>query len=160
LADPPINHVENEGKEMTTQGPAPVERKRGPTKLWLPIILLAGLFLGLAASYLTPNPYSFWRFVPPDFQEIFVLHTVLSTMSVVLLVALAVIYFRVYAETGARFALGISVVLVALLIHSVFQYPLILSQQGPFPNGQGFFLSYADLFTIVAYTIFLYLSLE
>jgi hypothetical protein len=134
--------------------------RRGPTKVWLPVVLLMGLLLGLAASYLTPNPYSFWRFLPPDFQEAFVLHTVLSTMSVVLLVALAVIYLKVYADTGARFALGITVVLVALLIQSVFQYPLILSQEGPFPNGQGPFLSYADFFTIAAYTLFLYLSLE
>jgi hypothetical protein len=133
---------------------------RGPTKLWLPVILLLGLMLGLAASYLPPNPISYWRFLPPDFQEVFVLHTVLSTMSIVLLVALIVIYLNVYAQTGARFALGITVVLFALLVQSLFQYPLILSQQGPFPEEQGFFLSYADFFTIAAYTIFLYLSLE
>jgi len=133
---------------------------RGPTKLWLPIILTLGLLLGLAASYFTPNPYSYWRFFPPDFQEVYVLHTVLSTMSIVLLVALTIIYLNVYAQTGARFALGITVVLFALLIQSFFQYPLILSQQAPFPTGQGFFLSYADFFTIAAYTVFLYLSLE
>ena len=137
--------------------PAPA---RGPTKLWLPVILIIGLLLGIAASYLTPNPYSFWRFVPEDFQEAFVIHTILSTVSIVLLITLAAIYMKVYVETQARFALGISVVMVALLIQSVFQYPLILSQQGPFPNGQGPFLSYADFFTIAAYTLFLYLSLE
>lgn len=133
---------------------------KGPTKLWLPVILILGLLLGLAASYLTPNPYNYLRFFPPNFQEVYVLHTILSTMSIVLLVALAVIYLNVYVQTSARFALGITVVLLALLIQSVFQYPLILSQEGPFPTGQGFFLSYADFFTITAYTIFLYLSLE
>jgi len=144
---------------MTSNQPGQTPRK-GPTKIWLPVILTIGLLLGLAASYLTPNPFGFWRFLPPDFQEAFVLHTILSTMSVVLLVALAVIYLKVYADTGARFALGITVVLVALLIQSLFQYPLILNQVGPFPKGQGPFLSYADFFTIAAYTLFLYLSLE
>ena len=133
---------------------------KGPNKLWLPVVLTLGLFLGLAASYLTPNPYSYWRFFPPNFQEVYVLHTVLSTMSIVLLVALMVIYLNVYAQTMARFSLGITLVLFALLIQSLFQYPLILSQVAPFPTGQGFFLSYADFFTIAAYTVFLYLSLE
>lgn len=144
---------------MTSNQPEKALRK-GPTKIWLPVVLVIGLLLGFVASYLTPNPYSFWHFLPPNFQETFVLHTILSTMSVVLLVALAIIYLKVYADTGARFALGITVVLVALLMQSLFQYPLILNQVGPFPNGQGLFLSYADFFTIAAYTLFLYLSLE
>ena len=145
---------------MTGQNAAGQDLRKGPTKLWLPIVLVVGLLLGISASYLTPEQWGFWRFLPPDFQEIFILHTLLSTMSIVLLVALAIIYMKIYAETGARFALGITVVLFALLIQSLFQYPIILSQEGPYPNGQGFFLSYADFFTIAAYTLFLYLSLE
>ena len=145
---------------MTSPNQPSQAPRKGPTKLWLPVVLAVGLIIGLAISYLPPNPYSYWRFVPPDFQEDFVLHTVLSTISVVLLISLALIYLNVYAETRARFALGITVVLFALLLQSLFQYPLILNMEGPFPGGQGRFLSYADVFTIAAYTVFLYLSLE
>jgi len=133
---------------------------RGPTKLWLPVVLAVGVLVGLALSYNAPEPFRFSRFVSPEFQEIYLLHTVLSTTSIALLVALTLIYVRVYAQTGARFALGITVVLFALLIQSLIEYPLILGFAGPFPGGQGTYLSFADVFTIAAYTIFLYLSLE
>ena len=132
----------------------------GPTKLWLPVVLIIGILLGLALSLYTPEPFRFLRFVPPDFQEIYILHAVLSTTSISLLVALMIIYLRTYAQTHARFALGITVVLLALLIQSLLQYPLILVLGGPFVGGQGRFFSFADIFTIIAYAIFLYLSLE
>jgi hypothetical protein len=139
--------------------PSQIER-RGPTKLWLPVVLAVGVLVGLVLWYYAPEPFRFMRFVSPDFQEIYLLHTILSTTSIALLVALTLIYVRVYAQTGARFALGITMVLFALLVQSLFQYPLILGFAGPFPGGQGAFLSFADVFTITAYTIFLYLSLE
>jgi hypothetical protein len=146
---------------MSLEGKAQPIR-RGPTKLWLPIVWAIGIVVGLVLSYFVSAPSGFRRFgYPPfPFPEIITLHMALSTVSIALLVALAVIYFRMYAETGARFALGIGVVLFALLIQSVLQYPLVLGAVGAFPIGHGPFLSFADLFTIAAYSIFLYLSLE
>jgi hypothetical protein len=146
---------------MSLQGEGQ-ESKRGPTKLWLPVVLASGVLVGLVLSYALPMPFGFLRFggLPERFRDVLVIHMVLSTVSIALLVALAVVYVRVYAETHARFALGISIVLLALLIQSLIQYPLLLGLVGPFAAGQGSFLSFADLFTIAAYTIFLYLSLE
>jgi len=152
---------------MSLASPA-AERRKGPGKIWLPIVLAVGIVVGLGLSYYLPAPFGYWRFGPPggpfrgpsEFQEILTLHTVLSTVSVALLVALAIIYVKVYAETGARFALGLVIVLFALLIQALVQYPLFLGLSGPFDEGQGPYLSFADLFTITAYAIFLYLSLE
>ena len=141
--------------EISTQGAG-----KGPTKLWLPVVLVVGVLVGLALSYDVPPPFGYWRFGPDQFRDVLILHTVLSTVSISLIIALSVIYLKVYAETGARFALGITVVLFALLIQALLQYPLLLDLAGPYPEGQGQFLSFADLFTIAAYTVFLYLSLE
>jgi hypothetical protein len=138
---------------------APVQNK-GPTTLWVPFVLAVGIVVGLIASYLAPSPFVPFRFGPDQFREVLTWHILLSTVSIALLVALFLVYFRIYAQTGARFALGIMVVLFALLIQQLFQYPLLLGLAGPFPVGQGLYLSFADLFTIVAYTIFLYLSLD
>lgn len=141
---------------------APAVGKKGPTKLWLPVVLVVGVLVGLALSYLVPEPF----FIGPGpgfadrFRDAIVLHMILSTVSISLLVALIVIYLKVYAETGARFALGILVVMLALLMESLFQYPLLLGLYAGYPVTFGPFLSSADLFTIAAYTIFLYLSLE
>jgi len=136
--------------------------KRGPTKLWLPVVLATGVLVGLFLSYAVPIPFGYLRFgvFPDRFRDLLVIHMILSTVSVALLVALTIVYIKVYAETRARFAVGITVVLFALLIQSLFQYPLLLGLVGPFAAGQGSFLTFADLFTITAYTIFLYLSLE
>jgi len=85
---------------------------------------------------------------------------VLSTVIISLQVALVVVYLGVYAETGARFSLGILIVMSALLLQSLFQYPLLLGFVGRYAIEFGPYLSTADLFTIAAYTIFLYLSLD
>ena len=131
---------------------------RGPTKLWVPLVLVVGVLLGLVASYFAPAPFVFFRFA--SLREVLTLHILLSTVSIALLVSLLVVYFRIFNQTGARFALGITLVLLALLVQQLFQYPLFLGLAGPFPIGQGPYLSFADLFTIAAYTIFLYLSLD
>jgi hypothetical protein len=140
----------------------PTPPKKGPTKLWLPVVLLIGLVMGVALSSFVPqtSPFGYWEYEPFGLQWVVMTHVVLSTVSIALLISLAVIYIRVFAETGARFALGIVVVLVALLIQSLIQYPLFLGLAVAFPPDQERFFSFADIFTIAAYTTFLYLSLE
>jgi len=133
---------------------------KGPSRLWLPVVLTAGVLVGAILSYSIPAPFGYWEFGPNRLYGALVLHTILSTVSIALLLALAVVYIRVYAQTGARFALGITVVLFALLVQALVQYPLFLVLSGPFDEGQGTFLSFGDFFTIAAYTVFLYLSLE
>ncbi len=152
------------GQGQETQ-PAPGETKRGPTKLWVPIVLLVGLLVGSLLSYDTPSyigPFlpGFYLILPQWFRDQIILHVILSTVSIALLIALAVIYARLYSQTRARFSLGISVVLFALLVESLIQYPLLIGHAAPFEQGQTPYLLYSDVFTIVAYTIFLYLSLE
>jgi hypothetical protein len=138
--------------------PQSLALKRGPTKLWVPVVLVIGVVLGLVASYFAPAPFVFFRF--GSLREVLTLHILLSTVSIALLVALLVVYLRIFDQTGAKFALGITLVLFALLVQQLIQYPLFLGRAGPFPIGQGPYLSFADLFTIAAYTIFLYLSLD
>jgi len=144
---------------MSLEQPA-AEIRKGPTKLWLPLVLVIGIAAGFALSYTVPAPQGDWRFGPNPFHEELIVHTILSTVSVALLVALIIVYLRIYSQTGARFALGITLVFFALLIQALVQYPFFLGMFGPFGPGQGPPLSLADLFTILAYTIFLYLSLE
>jgi hypothetical protein len=76
------------------------------------------------------------------------------------LVALVVVYVKMYRETKANFSLGLVIMLGALLLHSLISYPLLLVREGQIPIGPGEFLSTADIFMVVAYAVFLYLSLE
>lgn len=133
----------------------------GLTRLVVPLVLLVGALAGVALSYLIPLPYGFGPFPPfAEFRNLIMVHMVLSTVIISLQVALVIVYLRVYAVTKARFALGILVVMSTLLVQSLFQYPLLLGFVGRIAIEFGPYLSTADLFTIVAYTVFLYLSLD
>lgn len=114
--------------------------------------------VGVILSFFVPKRLPLYA--PLGLEWSIMFHVILSTISIALLISLVVIYLNVYSETGARFALGIAIVLFALLIQSFIQYPLFLGLVSRYPPGQGSFLSFADIFTIIAYTIFLYLSLE
>ena len=142
--------------------PVPQAPKKGQTKLLVPLVLAIGIFLGVVFSKFIPFPFGYGPFGQPfdAFRNLLVIHTILSTVIISLQVALVIVYLRVYADTGARFALGILVVMSALLIQTIFQSPLILGFVGRYTEGFGPYLFSGDLFTIAAYTIFLYLSLE
>jgi hypothetical protein len=134
-------------------------------KLWVVVVLLGGLVSGVVLSDLATlpdrgRPY-FFRGVPyfnPD--PTIRLHVVLTTVEVALLLSLVVIYLKIYTETKANFALGLVIVLGALLLQTVFSYPLVLGLEGPVLFVQGRLPTISDILTISAYTVFFYLSLE
>ena len=139
------------------------QKAKRPAWLLVLLVLAVGIILGVALSYLIPTPFGFGPFPPhpfAQFRNLIIDHMVLSTVIIALQVALVVVYLEVYAKTGARFSLGILIVMSALLLQSLFQYPLILGFVGRYAVEFGPYLSTADLFTIAAYTIFLYLSLD
>ncbi len=144
--------------------PAP-ERKSVVGKLWEVIVLLVGLTAGLVLSDLATLPVEQrGPFFPPDLPYFnpdpsIRVHIVLTTIEVALLVALVVVYLKVYTETKANFALGLVVVLSALFLRTVFSYPLILGT-GVFILVPGLLTLFADVLTVSAYALFLYLSLE
>ena len=145
----------------------PVEQnKRYSNRIWVPVILLVGLVLGYLSSLLAPVPEEprfenlpgfFITFRPEPLLQF---HVLVTTVQIVLLVALLVVYVKVYSDTRANFSLGLVVVLGALLLNTLFTYPLLLGLMGPVSVRPGDFLLFADIFMIVAYTVFLYLSLE
>lgn len=154
--------------EAPQAAPQATPRQSYQQKLWVPIVLLVGLVAGelisLAVTTETPQyrfgggpPFFFHNF-PTD--PLFQFHIVLTTINVALLVSLVVVYGKMYTETRANFALGLVVVLFALLVQAVLTYPIFDSLIGPPTIEPGLSSLAADVFTICAYTLFLYLSLE
>lgn len=150
---------------MTEQplAPAPSKPQRGISKAWVIVVLVAGILLGVLLAFSIPSaPLRLGpgRFFLLSAVRALQLHVVLTTVEMVLLFSLVLVYVKIYSETKANFSMGILIVLFALLVHSVLSYPLAVNQIGPILLGSGAFFPYPDLLTIVAYTIFLYLSLE
>lgn len=141
--------------------------KKGPSKLWLPIVLLVGLVSGLLLYFWSSlNTYYYFGFQRVPFQPGFgpetfgELHIILSTVSISLLIALLVVYGRTYLQTKANFMFGLLVVLFALLLQALTTFPIVLGIAEHQPILPQFTSNLADAFTIIAYSVFLYLSLE
>lgn len=143
--------------------------------LWVIIVLLVGAIVGIISFLLIAphlvirgggGPFPFFG-SSMNIGELFTFiaeHIILSTVSIALLVSLVIVYARIYRQTKANFALGILIVLIALLFEAILNYPILLlmTTPGGVPISE---FSYslptlADVFTIVAYTVFLYLSLQ
>lgn len=148
---------------MTMEAQVPTQKGKGHTKLLVPLVIAVGLLLGAAFAYLVPIPPPS-PFGPPGFpgqlRNFLFWDMILSTVSISLLVALGAVYLRMYAQTKARFVLGMLVVILTLLVQALIRYPLLLALIGGLEARFGPFFSSADLFSIAAYSIFLYLSLE
>ena len=135
-------------------------------KLWVPVVLVIGFVAGEAMSYGTQveepqGGFMFGNhFHPFPTNPVFGYHVLFSTVEVALLVALVVIYGRMFLETKANFALGLIFVLFALLVEALLSNPILEDLIGTPPIGPGYLTPAADIFTICAYTIFLYLSLD
>jgi len=152
----------NNNSEINQPAVAPKKSLAG--KLWVVVVLLAGLVAGILLSDLATLPEEYRG---PFFQRVPVfnpdpsikLHIILTTVEVALMVSLVIVYLKVYSETRANFALGLVAVLVALLLQTVFSYPLVLGTEGEI-LVPGPLTTLADFLTTGAYTLFLYLSLE
>lgn len=153
---------------VTPPPPAETRTRRYQQKLWVPVVLVIGLILGEVISLTTTvqQPPFYFGGGPPFFfhnfptSPLFQYHIILTTVEVALLIALVVIYGKMYLETKANFALGLVVVLFALLVQALLAYPIVDSIFGTPTIEPGFSSWGADVFAVCAYTLFLYLSLE
>ena len=141
--------------------------------IWVIIIMLIGIATGIL-SFILITPHIGIVLKTPVSEIIFPLpgnlvyylawHIILSTVSIAFLVSLVVVYAKTYSQTKANFSLGIVIVLLALLLESILNYPIYQVYIGVNPNvwlsGSGSSYFVADLFTIIAYSVFLYLSLQ
>jgi len=136
------------------------------SKVWVPVVLVLAVLLGLVLAETIPSPVCPYPYCPPEYffllsvHGALMLHVILATIEIVLLVSLVAVYIKVYADTRANFSLGLIIVLGALSVHSFLSYPLVVNDVWSVLYGSGLFFPYTDLLTIIAYSVFLYLSLE
>jgi hypothetical protein len=149
----------------------PHRRRSLQSLLWVILVLATGAIVGVV-SFLLIAPHlslrGFFPGFPPssgyimDIFSFIAEHIILSTISIALLVSLVIVYGKIYRQTRANFALGIFIVLLALMFETILNYPILqLLTTGYSVNLASSPLpTLADTFTIVAYSVFLYLSLE
>ncbi len=141
----------------------PSARSRLPPIVWVVLVVVAGLAFGallalsLPAKPGPPPPTGGGPVGPTNLGR---WASVLSGLDAVLLIALVVIYLRTYADTRARFALGLVVFLLALFFQTTLTSPAFFVAFGYGPGSLGSFLFLGSLFEAIALVVFLALSLE
>src|SRR5438128_11699846 len=124
--------------------PTEIAKTKRGASVWVPIVLAIGLVAGLGFLFLpSPVQHPFGR-PPPEFDTFEDFGLILSTLNVALLVALLVIYARMYSQTGANFALGLVLMLGTLLAETIVASPLLFSLFDVPPGGQTQFLLIAE----------------
>lgn len=107
-----------------------------------------------------------WGFAPPptviipDLELFYTVKSVISSVNIVLVLSLLLIYVNIYRRTGASFALGLIIFSLALFFYTVSSNPFIQTLFGFRAFGLGPFATLPDIFALIALTILLYLSLK
>lgn len=95
-----------------------------------------------------------------DFEWYYSVKGVLSTVNLVLLVILLIIYLRVYSDTRSEFALGLIVFALAMMMYAITSNPWLQSGFGFRGSGLGPFAFFPDLFALVALVILLFFAVR
>lgn len=95
-----------------------------------------------------------------DFEWYYMVHGILSTVNLVLLVVLFVIYLWVYSETRSEFALGLVIFSAAMMMYAVTSIPWLHHAFGFDAYGLGPFAFFPDLFVLAALIVLLSYALR
>jgi len=159
-----LEKIEKEAKQMKH------EMNRNP-RTWLLLVLLPILIVAaiLAAIWATST---FWypRFPwqpperPPyiqwDIEFFYIAKTVISTINVIILVFLVVVYADIYRKTRSEFTVGLIIFSAILLLYALTSNPIVIRAFGFRLFGLGPFALLPDVFTFAALIILLYLSIK
>ena len=120
-------------------------------------IILAQAALGVPLGRAINQPP-----LPFPFRELFetylLVKTIITSINLVLLLSVFIIYIRIYGNTGSKFSLGLIFFTIALMLYALTSNPILHAITGFRISGLGPFTILPDLFTLVASTILLYLS--
>jgi len=136
-------------------------------KIWLILLTLVVVAI-LAAFWAT----AFWRppsppgeprpprTVPGDIELYYTVKTVISTINVTLLIFLLIIYIGIYKKMQSQFTIGLIMFSMILLFYALSSNPLVYWAFGFYAFGLGPFAMLPDLFTCIALSILLYLTVK
>lgn len=131
--------------------------------VWVLVVLGIGLAAGAVLAvtlHVPPNTGPGHPGPPPPPANVTQTTVLLSTLSMVLVLALLVVYARSYRTTRAPYILGLLVFLAALFGETLLNSPLLFTAFGLGPGNLGRFLALSYLLMSAGLSIFLYLSLQ
>gem|GEM_PF-757375 len=107
-----------------------------------------------------------WGVIPPqeplipDIELFYTVKSVFSTLNIALVIILLAIFIDVYRKTKAKFALGLMIFSLILLLYTVSSNPFMQMLFGFRAIGLGPFAMLPDIFAFIALLTLLYISLK
>ncbi len=118
-------------------------------------------------SIFEPRPVPFEQFhydryysVIGDMELFYKVKTILSTVNITLLVILLITYLDMYRKIRSEFTIGLILFSLILLLYALSSNPLLQWIFGFRAFGLGPFAMLPDLFTTLALTLLLYLTMK
>ena len=106
-----------------------------------------------------PNWDKNWFFIG-DFELFYTVKTVISTINATLLIFLMITYIDIYKKIKSEFTIGLIMFSMTLLFYALSSNPMIQSIFGFRGIGLGPFAMLPDLFTSLALSVLLYLTMK
>jgi hypothetical protein len=139
-------------------------------KFGLMLLILAAVAVGSglwATSFEPRVPFFEPRPLPPfpperglDLELFYTIKTIVSSVNVTLLVFLLVTYIGIYRKIQSEFTVGLILFSMVLLLYALASNPIVQVAFGYRAFGLGPFAMLPDLFSLVALTVLLYLTLK
>jgi hypothetical protein len=95
-----------------------------------------------------------------NFEVYVSLKSAITLINIVIAVILIAMYIKIYRDVKSDFTIGLIVVMFALLLYAITSNPFIQSLFSFRGFGMGPFIMLPDIFTTVALSVLLYLSLK
>ncbi len=98
--------------------------------------------------------------MPEDLELFYTIKTIVSSVNVTLLVLLLIMYIGIYRKTQSEFTVGLILFSMVLLLYAMVSNPIVHVAFGYHAFGLGPFAMLPDLFSLIASTVLLYLTLK
>ncbi len=140
--------------------------KRLRLGLIVAIIVVAAVIATVGAIILIQQHHSYLesrvppRFVAGDFELFYIANAIISTINIVLLVSLILIYANIFLKTRSPFTVGLLIFAFVFLVRDLTSSPFITSIYGFRAYGLGPFAFLPSVFELVALSVLLYLSVK
>jgi hypothetical protein len=95
-----------------------------------------------------------------DLELFYTIKTIVSSVNVTILVFLLIAYFNMYRKIQSEFTVGLILFSMILLLYAMVSNPVVQVAFGYRAFGLGPFAMLPDLFSLIALTVLLYLTLK
>jgi len=127
-------------------------------------LIIIGYFGAVSLPLVGRPPHPEGSFIEPpspgQLRTYLTIRAIVSTVNAGLAIFLLMVYIGIYLKTRAKFTVGLIIFTITLLLYALTSNPLLVVLVTARPFAFNVFAGVSELFTTIALTILLYLSLE